>query len=137
MPDPLVTVFYDGHCGLCHGLVRFLLARDPSGNKFDFAPLQGEFCAAAIPVSQRSGLGDSVVVRSSDGQLLVKSAAVLYLLHRIGGSWRAVGMIAGILPRRLRDHCYDFIARHRRRLFSAPPAACPLLPPGLRQRFHP
>ena len=28
MAETPITVFYDGHCGLCHGLVRFLIARD-------------------------------------------------------------------------------------------------------------
>jgi predicted DCC family thiol-disulfide oxidoreductase YuxK len=72
MPELPITVFYDGHCGLCHGLVRFLLARDPAGSKFDFAPLQGDYCAATIPPAELQRLPDSVVVRTHDGQLLVK-----------------------------------------------------------------
>jgi predicted DCC family thiol-disulfide oxidoreductase YuxK len=48
MPASVITVFYDGHCGLCHGFIRFLLARDPGGEKFDFAPLQGSFFATVV-----------------------------------------------------------------------------------------
>src|SRR5579885_2416758 len=32
-------IFYDGHCGLCHGFVKFALARDREGARFRFAPL--------------------------------------------------------------------------------------------------
>ncbi|MGZ8443872.1 MAG: thiol-disulfide oxidoreductase DCC family protein [Candidatus Binatia bacterium] len=137
MAESPITVFYDGHCGFCHGLVRFLIARDPSGNRFDYAPLQGEYCATAIPQAQRQRLPDSVVVRTHDRQLLVKSAAVLYVLMRIGGAWRAIGIALKILPPSLLDGGYDFIARMRRRLFGTPAANCPLVPPDLRHRFHP
>lgn len=136
MADPLITVFYDGHCGLCHRFVRFLLARDRAGNKFDFAPLQGEFCAATIPAAERSRLPDSIVVRSNDRRLLVKSAAVLYALARIGGLWRLFASVIGFLPQTLLDPCYDMVASARRRLFTEPPEMCPLLPPDLRARFH-
>lgn len=132
-----ITVFYDGHCGLCHGLVRFLLARDPDGAKFDYAPLQGEYCAAAIPQKERQRLPDSVVVRTHEGQLLVKSAATLYMLRQLGGAWGALSGVLQLLPAALLDLGYDCVARLRRRLFRTPSATCPLVPPQLRQRFHP
>ena len=136
MPDPLVTVFYDGHCALCHGFVRFLLARDPLGRNFDFAPLQGEFCAAAISGAERVLLPDSVVVRCADGKLLVKSAAIAHVLARLGGLWGLLSRLAGILPRSLLDLCYDAVARLRRKLLGRPPDICPIVPPELRARFH-
>jgi predicted DCC family thiol-disulfide oxidoreductase YuxK len=137
MAETPITVFYDGHCGLCHGLVRFLIARDPGGSRFDYAPLQGEYCATAISQAQRQRLPDSIVVRTHDRQLLVKSAAVLYVLMRIGGPWHAVGIALKMLPPSLLDYGYDFIARMRLRLFSKPAATCPLVPPELQHRFHP
>jgi len=137
MADTPITVFYDGHCGLCHGLVRFLIARDPTGEKFDFAPLQGEYCAQAIPQAERQRLPDSVVVRTDAGELLVKSAATIYLLKRIVGPWRAIGAIVAILPHSLLDFGYDSIARLRHRLFSTPENSCPVVPADLQKRFHP
>ena len=137
MAETPITVFYDGHCGLCHCLVRFLIERDPTGEKFDFAPLQGEYCAAAITQSDRQRLPDSLVVRTDEGRLLVKSAAVLYVLKRIGGAWRAIGIVLGILPTSLTDLGYDGVARMRRRLFSTPANTCPLVPANLQKRFRP
>jgi len=137
MAETPITVFYDGYCGLCHGLVRFLITRDPTGEKFDFAPLQGEYCAKIISHAEREHLPDSVVVRTDEGQLLVKSAAVVYLLKRIGGPWYAVGVALGILPTSLRDFGYDYVARMRRRLFSTPANTCPLVPVELQNRFRP
>ena len=137
MAESPITFFYDGHCVLCHGLVRFLIAREPRGARFDCAPLQGEYCATVIPHAQRQRLPDSAVVRTLDGQLLVKSAAALYVLTRIGGAWRAIGIALKILPPSLLDLGYDGIARMRRRLFTTPAAICPLVPPDLQRRFPP
>ena len=137
MAETPITVFYDGHCGLCHGVVRFLIARDPTGEKFDFAPLQGDYCATTITQSDRQRLPDSLVVRTDEGRLLVKSDAVLYVLKRIGGAWRAIGIILGILPTSLTDLGYDGVARMRRRLFSTPANTCPLVPANLQKRFRP
>jgi len=137
MAETPITIFYDGHCGLCHGLVRFLIAKDPTGDKFDFAPLQGEYCAAAIPQAERQQLPDSVVLRTDDGQLLVKSTAVLYVLMRVGGAWRAIGMGLNILPTSMLDFGYDCVARMRRRLSSTPANSCPLVPAHLQNRFRP
>ena len=136
MAETPITVFYDGHCGLCHGLVRFLLARDPSGAKFDFAPLQGDYCATVIAEALRQRLPDSIVVRTDEGELLVKWAAVLYLLKRIGGAWRVFGMVANILPIAVLDFGYDCVARMRRRLFGTPANRCPLVPAHLQKRFR-
>jgi predicted DCC family thiol-disulfide oxidoreductase YuxK len=137
MAEPPITVFYDGHCGLCHGLVRFLIARDPTGETFDFAPLQGEYYAANIAQADRQRLPDSLVVRTDEGRLLIKSAAVLYVLKRIGGAWRAIGTILAMLPMSLRDLGYDGVARMRHRLFSTPANTCPLVPADLQKRFRP
>jgi len=136
MPASVITVFYDGHCGLCHGFIRFLLARDPGGEKFDFAPLQGSFFATVVSDSQRAGLPDSIVVKNDVGQMLVKSAAVLHLLRRLGGIYSLLAGISGVLPRSLLDCGYDGIARVRRKLFPIPPGICPMIPPHLRARFH-
>ncbi len=131
------TVFYDGHCGLCHGFVRFVLAEDRYGNNLVFSPLQSNYFAAAAPKSQGTDLPDSVLVQISKGRLLVRSAAVLEIAARLGGLWRAIGIVAGSIPRRFLDSCYDFVARIRRRIFGTTAAVCPVLPPDLQSRFLP
>jgi predicted DCC family thiol-disulfide oxidoreductase YuxK len=129
------TVFYDGHCGLCHGAVRFLLAEDSDGSRFRFAPLDSDLFLRTVPEHLRRDLPDSLIVLTEQGRLLTRSAAVLHLLHRLGGAWRLLAMIMSPVPQRLRDAAYDAIARVRHRLFPAPEAACPMLPPALRRRF--
>jgi predicted DCC family thiol-disulfide oxidoreductase YuxK len=131
-----VTVYYDGHCGLCHGFVRFVLAEDRIGNNIAFSPLQGDRFAASVPADKRAGLADSVVVQVDGGGLLTRSCAVLKIAQCLGGLWRILAIAGGFIPSSLRDGVYDFIAGIRRRVFGAPPNVCPILPAELRERFH-
>ena len=130
------TVFYDGHCGLCHRFVHFLLWADRDGARFEFAPLGGELFLATVAEPERAGLPDSVVLRTADGRLLMRSAAVLHVLQRLGGVWRVLEFLGRIVPGRARDALYDFIARVRYRLFARQEDVCPVMPPHLRARFH-
>jgi predicted DCC family thiol-disulfide oxidoreductase YuxK len=131
------TLFYDGHCALCHGTVKFVVKRDRAGTAFRFAPLQGETFQALVPVEQRAGLPDSIVIRAADGSLLARSDAVVHMLERLGGGWRVLGSILAAVPRGLRDSIYDFIARVRYRVFGKREDLCPIVPPDLRKRFDP
>lgn len=112
-----------------------MLWADPQGRAFRFAPLGGAAFEAMVPASAREGLPDSMVVRTPEGVLLVRSAGVLYMLRRLGGPWRVVAALSRVVPRPLRDAAYDFVARIRLRLFDRPDDACPMVPPHLRGRF--
>lgn len=130
-------LFYDGHCGLCHRTVLFVLRHDPEGRAFRFAPLQGETFQSRMPAERRAGLPDSIVILTGDGSLLIRSDASIHILLRLGGAWRFFGNLLALVPRPLRDAGYDFIARIRYRVFGTRDDLCPIMPPGLRARFDP
>jgi len=134
---PPELIFYDGHCGLCHRTVRFLLARDPEGALFRFAPLFGETFDARVPQQAREGLADSLAVLRSDGVLLQRASGVFHALHRIGGFWGLLGTIGGWFPAGLTDWGYDRVAAVRHRLFKRPTQTCPVVPDEQRGRFVP
>lgn len=127
-------LFYDGDCGLCHRAVLFTLKRDRKG-LFAFAPLQGETVATLLDEASRAALPDSLVLREPEGELRVKSAAVVALLKRLGFFWRVLGGALWIIPRPIRDFGYDLVAKVRHRLFRKPAGACPIVPAELRGRF--
>ena len=140
MPSPASgseILFYDGHCGLCHRAVQFVLKQDRSGAAFRFAPLQGPTFQSRVAPERRLGLPDSVVVLTSDDRLLVRSNAFIHILRRLGGGWRWLAGVLGVIPRPLRDAVYDIVARVRYRVFGKRDDLCPLLPPELRARFDP
>jgi predicted DCC family thiol-disulfide oxidoreductase YuxK len=123
------TLFYDGTCALCHGFVRFVLAEDARGECFRFAPLE------ALSEGERARLPDSVVVRTSEGRMLLRSDAVIRVLRRLGGFWRLAAEVLSLVPRPLRDLGYDCVAALRKRVFGTESQACPMLPRHLRARF--
>jgi predicted DCC family thiol-disulfide oxidoreductase YuxK len=130
-------IFYDGHCGLCHRAVKFVLKHDRSGNAFRFAPLQGQTFLSRVTPKQTPSLPDSFVVETREGKLLTRSDASLYVMRSLRGGWKILANILGVIPRGLRDAAYDFVARIRYRLFGRQDDLCPIVPPNLRARFDP
>jgi predicted DCC family thiol-disulfide oxidoreductase YuxK len=130
-PSARENIFYDGSCGLCHWAVRFVIGEDIDERKFRFAPLGGKAFESRIPTAQRVGLPDSLVVLTADSRVLVRAAAAIHILRRLGGLWICVAGLLTLLPRPLADDAYDFIARSRYRLFRRTSQACLIIPPHL------
>ena len=133
-PGTTDWLFYDGDCGLCHASVRFVLAEDRSGSAFRFAPIDGAAWRKAFPPGTDAPR-NTVVVRTAQGETLVRASAGLYVARRLGGLWRVLGTLAWVVPRPLRDLAYRGIARIRHLLFRAPSGACPPVSPYLLTRF--
>ena len=70
--------------------------------------------------------------RGRPERVLVRSAAALRAARYVGGPWR-LALIGQLLPRRVRDLAYDWVARHRHSLAGAP--ACVVPDPAQRARF--
>lgn len=130
------TIFYDGNCGLCHWFAGAVVRRDRR-NVFRYAPLGGSTFNAAVPVERRADLPDSVVVRTAEGHLLIRSAAVLYVLDQLGGHWSTLTCVVHVIPASLRDAAYNVVARIRRSLWRTPADKCPALSRDLMSRFDP
>jgi predicted DCC family thiol-disulfide oxidoreductase YuxK len=115
-PSPAV-VLYDGDCPLCQRTVRFARQRDRRG-RLRFLALQSP---QARDLLARHGIPpgdlDSVVLVEAD-RLSLRSTAVLRLCRHLSMPW-PLAACALLLPRWLRDRCYDFVARRRRRLLTA------------------
>ena len=132
------VVFFDGVCGLCDRLVRFLLPRDRRG-VLRFAPLQGDLARQTL---RKHGLDpadlDSVVVVSNwslpDERAFTRSRAVLLTLDALDGGWRVVAQVAQVVPLPLADAAYRLVARSRYRIFGRFDA-CQLPKPEWRDRF--
>ncbi len=128
-------IFYDGTCALCHWAVRFVLARDPKGSAFRFAPLASDAFRRSAAPAVRERLPDSLVVETRDGRRLTRSAAVIHILRRLERPWPVIGGLMRAIPRPLLDALYDLVARLRYRVFGRAQGACPVIPEELRSRF--
>jgi predicted DCC family thiol-disulfide oxidoreductase YuxK len=114
-------VLYDGLCGMCDGVVQFLLRHDKK-DAFRFAPQQGDAARQILEVHALDPvtLDTICVIENYDSpQELVysKSDAALRIADGLGGIW-TLARPARLLPRSLRDACYDLVARNRHRIFG-------------------
>ena len=130
------TIYYDGDCGLCHRWVKFVLPRDPGGERFLFSPLGSDYFKEHVGEAERARLPDSIVLQRGDGSLLTKSSAVMGILRGLGGKWRLAAELMAVVPRGVRDFFYDRVAAVRKRVFAKPTDACPMMPPEQRARFR-
>jgi len=115
------VVLFDGVCNLCNGVVRFIIARDPSA-RFRFAPL---------PPAD-AGATDSIVLVEA-GKKYTRSTAALRIARGLRFPWPLLYALM-LAPRPLRDLVYDWVARHRYGWFGKR-AACMVPTPEVRSRF--
>jgi predicted DCC family thiol-disulfide oxidoreductase YuxK len=111
------VVLFDGDCGLCDRVVRFLLWADRA-RALRFAPLGGP---TALGLGEASGAPYQTLVVHVDGRRVERSEAVLLACSRLAWPWRAAAALR-IVPLGWRDAVYRLVARHRRRLFGGPEA---------------
>lgn len=130
-------VLFDGECGLCSRSVRLLGRLDRRGVLW-FAPLQGETARTLGVTAPGHRDGTVVVVREDGGTVrrFERGDAVLELAEVLGWPWRALQVLR-LVPRRLRDLAYDFVARRRRDWFGAAAACTPPARGGTAPRLLP
>lgn len=109
-------IFFDGVCGLCDGFIRFLIEVDQK-KVFKVATLQGASANSRLPRGLTAGI-NSVVVLTESGDILTKSAAILFVFKKLGGIWQALSWFGGIFPTSFMDALYGFVSRHRYKLFG-------------------
>jgi predicted DCC family thiol-disulfide oxidoreductase YuxK len=125
-------ILFDGVCNLCNGWVRFIIRRDPNGI-FRFAAQQTPTGQALVPDYMRNTSDLPSVILIDDSAIYAESDAVLEIFRRLAPPWSWIAFLR-IIPRRVRDACYHFVARHRYRWFGQT-EVCPLPSADIRSRF--
>ena len=132
------VLLYDGLCGLCDGVVQFVLPRDAKGT-LQFATLQGAYAADVFARHPELRGVDSLIVVQRDAttggeHVLVRSDAALFLARYLGGAWGLIGAAVRVVPRFVRDAGYNVVARVRYGVFGRR-AACRVPNASERARF--
>ena len=114
-------VLYDGVCGLCNGLLQFLLTHDRRG-VFAFASLQSRTGRTVVEHlgGEPADLTSFYVLanyQTNRSRTLARSKAALFVAGQLGWPWKAA-VIARVLPDAVLDRAYDVIARNRYRVFG-------------------
>jgi predicted DCC family thiol-disulfide oxidoreductase YuxK len=68
--------------------------------------------------------------------ILVRSAAVIYVMKRLGGMWFLAASLLSLVPRALRDPGYVTCALPRKAILGTTQEVCPLVPTKWRARFR-
>ena len=128
-------LLYDGVCGLCNRLVQFVLKHDTAA-RFRFASLQSGYATRLLqPHADNPDDLDTVyVIEAPEALPKSRSDAVIFILHKLGGLWAAVGTILRIFPKLLRDWGYNIVASRRYRFFGKY-ETCPLPEKKYQDRF--
>lgn len=135
--DPRAIIVFDGVCVLCNGWVRFLLRHD-RGQRYRFAAMQGD---AGRRLLADNGLDPDDPVsfllveydRDPSPRVSTDTDAMCRVLSGLGGAWR-LAAVSALLPRRVRDPLYRWIARNRYRWFGRHDA-CMVPDPAQAHRF--
>jgi predicted DCC family thiol-disulfide oxidoreductase YuxK len=130
-------VLYDGVCGLCNRLVRFVLAHDRR-EVFRYASLQS---AIGTSMVERWGgdpkaLSSFYVIadfRTPHARVFTRSDATMFVAGQLGWPWRVI-RAGALAPKPVRDAIYDLVGRMRYRIFGRY-EACPVMPAEFRNRF--
>lgn len=105
-----VTLWIDGTCTGCSRLGRWLQRQAQRRGR--------QLHVAALPE------GAEAVVVEYAGRRLEADEALQTLLRYLGGVFRIGAWLFGLIPARGRRWCYQWVARHRYRLFGY--TVCPV-----------
>jgi predicted DCC family thiol-disulfide oxidoreductase YuxK len=126
------VLLFDGVCNLCNGSIQFIIERDPEA-QFRFAPLQSTAAQELLGECDYEGATLDSVVLVEDGECYDKSDAVIRAARHLGLPYSLLRPF-GVVPSRLRNVFYDFVAERRYRWFGKR-EQCMMPTPDLERRF--
>jgi predicted DCC family thiol-disulfide oxidoreductase YuxK len=101
---------------LCSSWVTFLLRHAEHG-RFRFSTTQSAAGRALLEAHGVDADNPSTFLFLEGGRAYTESDAVIRMLRAFGGAWR-VAALGRVLPRRIRDAVYRWVARNRYRWFG-------------------
>ncbi len=125
-------LLFDGICNLCNSTVQFVIKRDTTA-KFKFAALQSEYGQLMLKNFRLPDTFIDSFIYIKGDRCFIKSSAILHMLKDIGGAWQLLYIFI-IVPRIIRDFCYDVIARSRYKIWGKR-ESCMIPTPDLKSRF--
>ena len=110
------VILYDGNCNLCSLSMQFIL-RHSSDNQLKFISLQS---AEGRTLIADHGIQLDIVdsfILIEGSQFFTQSSAAIRVSRYFSGWW-SIWLLLTIIPKPLRDWCYDRIAKNRYKLFG-------------------
>jgi len=105
------VILFDGVCNFCTWSVQFIINRDPRCY-FKFVPIQSGVGRRLMEAYgfRRETMESFILIEGAS--YLTKSSATIRVSQHLSGLW-SILVFVSIIPRPIRDWCYDVIARNR------------------------
>ena len=133
LPQNKKIILFDGVCNLCDSSVQFIIKHDKK-DVFRFVAFQSEL---GIEICNYIGVDptkiDSIILYNPGVAYYYKSSAVLEIGDKLGGIYSLVSIFK-ILPEKLRNYIYDYIAKNRYRWYGKK-ESCMIPTPELKAKF--
>ncbi|RXM48929.1 thiol-disulfide oxidoreductase DCC family protein [Flavobacterium sp. YO12] len=126
-------ILFDGVCNLCSNAVQFVIKHDKK-DTFRFVALQsdlGKEICTYIGVDQTKI--DSIIMYNPGVAYYYKSDAVIEIAEDLGGLYSLMAIFK-ILPEKLRNYIYDYIAANRYKWYGKK-ESCMIPTPELKAKF--
>lgn len=122
-------ILFDGVCNFCDASVQFIIKRDPAAH-FLFTSLQSE---KGLELTKKYAIPEDVdsLVLIENGKAFTKSSAALRIAKKLDGLWHLFFLFI-LVPRKIRDGVYNYVAKNRYKWFGKKEDACTL--PSIEQR---
>lgn len=109
-------ILFDGNCVLCNTAVNFLFSRLDE-NDYAFVASQSNEGNEIITKYNLGVLPAHTIVLIIENKILTKSDALLKITDDLTFFWRLL-KIFRFIPKKIRDWIYNFISKHRYKLFG-------------------
>ena len=129
------TILFDGVCNLCNGFINFIIKTDKSST-LKFLPLQSQRAKSLLdefPGNDLHIYDLTTVILIDNKKIYRQSDAVLRIASHLPYPWKVLKYFR-VVPKRLRDLMYGFVARNRYKWFGQKPH-CMVPSPDVLDRF--
>lgn len=128
------VILYDGACGMCSRVVTRVIRRERTPT-FVFAALGSEYARRELRRRGYDEAPPNTVVVLDGSKIRIRSDAALFIAARLKFPER-LAVVLRVVPPRLRDAAYDFVATRRQRWFQNDREACAVPDAATRRRFR-
>lgn len=126
-------ILFDGVCNLCNGAIQFIIKNDKK-DVFRYAALQSDIGKKLVEERNiDTEKVDSILLIEPGVAYYDKSDAALQIGKHLKG-YRSISSILYLIPSRLRNFVYDFIARNRYKWYGKR-EECMIPTPELKAKF--
>ncbi len=109
-------MIFDGICNLCCSSIRFLIERDKA-DRLTYLPFQTEEAKNLLKSLDITVNPSESVILISDGKVYYKSDAFFKIVRNLQSTLKYFYPFK-ILPKKLLDFIYDYIANNRNKWFG-------------------